>query len=74
MLHSAQHAEGKLVRHKVICCIHANVLIEPGERFASHPRRAFRKIEALYPLFRCESTKVDPLLFGRLNWKLGFLV
>jgi hypothetical protein len=41
---------------------------------ASLMRTAFRKIEALYRLLRCESTKVDALLFGRLNWKLGLLV
>src|ERR1700733_4297954 len=33
-----------------------------------------RKIEALYRLLCCGSTKADALLFGRLNWKLGLLV
>jgi hypothetical protein len=37
-------------------------------------RMANRKIEALYRLLGWGSTKVDLLLFGRLDWKLGFLV
>jgi hypothetical protein len=41
---------------------------------ASLVRASFRSIEALYRLLHCGSMKVDPLLFGRLNWKLGFLV
>jgi hypothetical protein len=41
---------------------------------ASLVRASLRSIEALYLLLHRGSMKAVPLLFGRLNWKLGFLV
>ena len=45
-----------------------------GYRCFTDAGTAFRKTRSAVPPAVAGVRKVDPLLFGRLNWKLGFLV